>query len=175
MLCIIYHPLKRKSAKTICKYIQTDYYRTLNESVWIEIQCSQWYEIKIMWNRNHAYLQPKICFMNCLRTYITQMFNFSGGKKLMKYNVSRTIFRLLHFRKYLKFFMYFEQISLLPSALQEWFMCHKKLVNWEISKNPIHLKIKNCPVEPKSPWNRTFPVIDIFLPETKICLRQNFA
>ena len=64
---------------------------TLNESVWTEINCSQWYEIKLMWNRNRAYLQPKNCFMNCLRTYIVQSRICPGKKKPMKYDVVRTI------------------------------------------------------------------------------------
>ena len=28
--------------------------------------------MKLMWNRKRVYLQTTICFMNCLRTYISQ-------------------------------------------------------------------------------------------------------
>ena len=72
--------LKQQSAKTISTCIRIDSDRTLNEYIWTKIQYSQWYEIKIMWNRNRAYLQPKIRFINCWRTYIAQS-RFSRKKE----------------------------------------------------------------------------------------------
>ena len=42
-----------------------------------------------MWNRNRSYLQPKNCFMNCLRTYIAQSCICLVKKKPMKYDVVR--------------------------------------------------------------------------------------
>ena len=91
LLCNLYFPLKQQSAKTIRTYIQIKSHRTLNEYVWTEINCSQWHELKMMWNRNCAYLQPKNCFMNYLRTYIAQSRICPGNKKPMKYDVVRTI------------------------------------------------------------------------------------
>ena len=91
LLCNIYCPLKQQSAKTIRTYIQICSDLTLNESVWTEINCSQWYELKLMWNRNRAYLQPKNRFMNCLHTYIAQSRIFLGKKNPMKYDLVRTI------------------------------------------------------------------------------------
>ena len=43
--------------------------------------------MKLMWNRNHEYLQPKNCFMNFLRTYISQSRIYPRGKKPIKYDV----------------------------------------------------------------------------------------
>ena len=91
LLCNLYFPLKQQSAKTIRTYIQILSDLTLNESVWTEINCSQWYDLKLMWNRNRAYLQPKNCLMVCLRTYIAQSRICPGNKKPMKYDVFRII------------------------------------------------------------------------------------
>ena len=44
-----------------------------------------------MWNRKCEYLKPKICFMNCLRTYISKKSYVSGKKNPIKYDVVRTI------------------------------------------------------------------------------------
>ena len=90
-LCNLCFLLKPHSAKTIRTYIQIKSDRTLKEFVWTEINCSQWYELKLMWNRNPAYLQQKNCFMICLRTYIAQSRICPGNKKPMKYDVVRII------------------------------------------------------------------------------------
>ena len=91
LLCNLYFHLKQQSSKKIRTYIQIYSDPTLNESVWTEINCSQWYELKLMWNRNRAYLQLKNCFMICLRTYIAQSRICPGNKKPMKYDVVRII------------------------------------------------------------------------------------
>ena len=52
-----------------------------------------------MWNRNHAYLEPKNYFMNCLRTYIGQSRIFPKGKKPKKYDVVRTIIQASKIQK----------------------------------------------------------------------------
>ena len=91
LLCILYFPLNQKSAKTIRTYIQILSDLTLNESVWTKINCSQWYELKLMCNRNREYLQLKNYFMIYLRTYIAQIRICPGNKKPMKYDVVRII------------------------------------------------------------------------------------
>ena len=52
-----------------------------------------------MWNRNRAYLQPKNCFMNCLRTYIAQSCICPKKKKPMIYHVVRTIIQASKLQK----------------------------------------------------------------------------
>ena len=52
LLYILWFPLKQQIAKTIRTYIPIESDLTLNDYVWTEINCSQWYELKLMWNRN---------------------------------------------------------------------------------------------------------------------------
>ena len=96
-------PPQTIECKTIRTYIRIDYDQALNESVWIEILFSQWYEIKMMWNRTRAYLRPKICYMNCLYTYIAQSRVYQWKICQWKTMWSEQLFRLLHLRKDLYF------------------------------------------------------------------------
>ena len=111
LLCNLYFPLKQQSAKTICTYILIKSHRTLNESVWTEINWSQWYEQNwcgietvrtinlktVSWSvyvrtlHKVVFIREKNCLMNCLRTFITQSRLRPGNKKPMKYDVVRII------------------------------------------------------------------------------------
>ena len=71
-------------------YIQIESDQTLNDSVWTEINGSQWYEKKMMWDRNLSYLHTENCCINCLRMYIAQSLFLSGGKEPMKYDTVKT-------------------------------------------------------------------------------------
>ena len=51
-------PFRQHSARSICTYIRIDSVQTLNESVWTEIHCSQWYEIKMMFFWIDTHLKP---------------------------------------------------------------------------------------------------------------------
>ena len=84
-------------------YIQIESDRTLNDSVWTEINGSQGYEIKMMWNRNLSYLHTENNFINCLLMYIEQSRICPGKRSPWNMIQSRQIFRLLSFTKYLYF------------------------------------------------------------------------
>ena len=88
----------------------------------------------MMWNRNRAYLQPKICFMNCLRTYISQSRIFRE-KEANEIRCSQTNYLGFYTSENVYVFICFwSEISLRLSVFRKGCMFHKKLFYWAISK-----------------------------------------
>ena len=101
-----------------------------------------------MWNRNCAYLQNKNCFIKCLRMNIAQSLICPGNKKPMKYNVLRTIFRLLRFRKY----SYFLRVKWIFLFLIIYLLKKPLLDNWRVHSMVNIMSKRNLEVI-KLLWN----------------------
>ena len=126
-------------------YIQIESDRTLNESVWTEINWSQWYELKLMWNRNPAYPQPKNCFVNCLRTYIVQSCIFPWNKNPMKYDVVRFIIQASKLQKVFIFLDVFLANNIAPKCSSKIMYISLGTISWGYFQSFNRMKNRTSP------------------------------
>ena len=127
-----------------------------------------------MLNRNRAYLQPKIFFMNCLCTYIAQSRIFRG-KEANKIPCSQS--------KYLGFYTS-QNIYIFRCIMSEYYFSQVLfeidvcvIINYFIGRFQKIYKIKNQ-ISPgraqKSIKSKNWPVETIFLPKTRFLPKTIF-